>query len=73
MRVELKDDGLADTAKLSQAGVDAIMPLPDRVFHLIVGLNADQYAAEMNGQIAGFEGDGLLICGFNLAHCLQLR
>jgi PTS system glucose-specific IIC component len=52
VRVELKDDGLADTAKLSQAGVDAIMPLPDRVFHLIVGLNADQYAAEMNGQIA---------------------
>ena len=28
------------------------MKLPDHVVHLLTGLNADQYAAEMRGQLA---------------------
>jgi hypothetical protein len=32
--------------------VDAIMRLPNHILHLIVGPNADQYAAEMAGQLA---------------------
>ena len=37
---------------LAQAGVDGVMRLPNHVLHLIVGPNADQYAAEMAGQLA---------------------
>jgi PTS system glucose-specific IIC component len=33
--------------------VQAIMRLPGNVLHLIVGLNADQYAAEMRAAMAG--------------------
>ena len=33
--------------------VDGIMHLPTGTVHLIVGSNADQYAAEMHGQVAG--------------------
>jgi PTS system glucose-specific IIC component len=34
------------------AGVQGVMTLPDSVLHLLIGLNADQYAAEMQGQLA---------------------
>ena len=34
-------------------GVDGIMHLPTGTVHLIVGSNANQYAAEMDGQVAG--------------------
>jgi PTS system glucose-specific IIC component len=44
--------GGVDEAKLKAAGVEAIVNLPDRVVHLLTGLNADQYAAEMRGQLA---------------------
>jgi PTS system glucose-specific IIC component len=37
---------------LKTAGVNCMMRLPDRILHLIVGPNADQYAAEMAGQLA---------------------
>ena len=30
----------------------SLMCLPSRVLHVIVGFNADQYAAEMAGQLA---------------------
>jgi PTS system glucose-specific IIC component len=43
--------GLDDT-RLTKGGVEAIVKLPDNIVHLLVGLNADQYAAEMRGQLA---------------------
>jgi PTS system glucose-specific IIC component len=38
---------------LEQAGVQGIMRLEQGVMHLLVGLNADQYAAEMRAAMAG--------------------
>jgi PTS system glucose-specific IIC component len=52
LRVVVDDDGKVNDAALRSAGVDAIMHLPHRILHLIVGPNADQYAAEMAGQMA---------------------
>jgi PTS system glucose-specific IIC component len=45
-------NGALDEAALKAAGVEGIVRLPDRVVHLLTGLNADQYAAEMRGQLA---------------------
>jgi PTS system glucose-specific IIC component len=45
-------NGALDEAALKAAGVEAIVRLPARVVHLLTGLNADQYAAEMRGQLA---------------------
>ena len=53
LRVVLNDDTQVDESGLQTSGVDGIMRLPNRIMHLIVGLNADQYAAEMHGQLAG--------------------
>lgn len=52
LRVVLGDDARIDEPALQQAGVNALMRLPGKVLHLIVGPNADQYAAEMAGQMA---------------------
>ena len=52
LRVVFGDQGRVDAPALQTAGVNGIMRLPDRVLHLIVGPNADQYAAEMAGQLA---------------------
>jgi len=46
-------NGALDEAALKAAGVEGVVKLPDRVVHLLTGLNADQYAAEMRGQLAG--------------------
>ena len=45
-------NGALNEAELKAAGVEAVLRLPDHVVHLLVGLNADQYAAEMRGQLA---------------------
>ena len=45
-------NGSLDEAALKAAGVEAVIKLPDHVVHLLTGLNADQYAAEMRGQLA---------------------
>ena len=45
-------NGALDEAELKAAGVEAVVKLPDHVVHLLTGLNADQYAAEMRGQLA---------------------
>jgi phosphotransferase system IIB component len=45
-------NGALDEAALKAAGIEAIVRLPPRVVHLLTGLNADQYAAEMRGQLA---------------------
>lgn len=51
LRLEVANDRSVDQAALQSAGVDAIMPLPDHILHLLVGLNADQYADEMKKQL----------------------
>ena len=45
-------NGALNEAALKAAGVEAVVKLPDRVLHLLTGLNADQYGAEMRGQLA---------------------
>ncbi|MCE5334897.1 MAG: glucose-specific PTS transporter subunit IIBC [Desulfobacteraceae bacterium] len=52
LRAVVRDEGKVDEEALKGAGVDGIMLLPGRIMHLIVGANADQYAAEMAGQMA---------------------
>ncbi len=47
LRVILTDATGLDEAALKAAGVQGILRLPGNVLHLLVGLNADQYAAEM--------------------------
>ncbi len=53
LRVTLEDAGRLDEGGLEKAGVQGIMRLEDGVLHLLVGLNADQYAAEMRAAMAG--------------------
>jgi PTS system glucose-specific IIC component len=52
LRVVLRDDTLADETTLRRAGIEAVIKLPGRTLHLLAGLNADQYAAEMRGQLS---------------------
>jgi PTS system glucose-specific IIC component len=52
LRLVINQDGSVDEAALLAAGVSGVMHLTDHTLHLIVGLNADQYAAEMQGQLA---------------------
>lgn len=51
LRVIVGDDKRVNESELQTAGVNAVMRLPNRIMHLIVGPNADQYAAEMAGQL----------------------
>lgn len=51
LRLQLADEGAIDEAALRQTGIEDIMFLPDQVLHLLVGLNADQYADEMKKQL----------------------
>jgi PTS system glucose-specific IIC component len=52
LRIVLRDDRPLNEPALKAEGVSAIVKLPDHTFHLLTGLNADQYAAEMRGQLA---------------------
>jgi PTS system glucose-specific IIC component len=52
LRVVLRDDTRIEEASLRKAGIDAVIKLPGKTLHLLAGLNADQYAAEMRGQLA---------------------
>ena len=52
LRIVLHDVAALNETALTTAGVEAIVRLPGNVVHLLVGLNADQYAAEMRGQLA---------------------
>jgi glucose PTS system EIICB or EIICBA component len=52
LRLVVGSESRVDEAALRAAGVSAMMRLADRTLHLVVGLNADQYAAELRGQIA---------------------
>lgn len=53
LRVVVNDKAGVSESKLSAAGVAGQVFIDDKTAHLIVGLNADQYAAEMRGQLAG--------------------
>jgi len=52
LRVVLRDETRANESALRTAGIDAVVKLPAKTLHLLAGLNADQYAAEMRGQLA---------------------
>src|SRR4029453_12399586 len=52
LRVLVRDMVGGDEYGLTSAGIDAVVRLPNNTIHLLAGLNADQYAAEMRGQLA---------------------
>lgn len=52
LRVEVADSSKVDEAALQAAGVQGILRVQDSIYHLVVGLNAEQYAQEMTGQLA---------------------
>ena len=52
LRVIIRDEGKVRQDAL-RAGIAAVIPLEGQVLHLLAGLNADQYAAEMRGHLAG--------------------
>ncbi|MHC1574175.1 MAG: PTS transporter subunit EIIB, partial [Candidatus Syntropharchaeales archaeon] len=52
IRLKIKDSSTIDEEALKSQGVEAIIHIDDHLIHLLTGLNADQYAAEMSAQIA---------------------
>jgi len=52
LRVVLRDVAHVDEPALRAAGIEAVVKLPEKTLHLLAGLNADQYAAELRGQLA---------------------
>jgi PTS system glucose-specific IIC component len=53
LRVVVRDLAAVDHAALRAAGVAGTVNVGENALHLIVGMNADQYAAEIHGQLAG--------------------
>ncbi len=53
IRLKVKRSEDINESSLKEKGVAAVVHVDDTLIHLLVGLNADQYAAEMNGQMAG--------------------
>lgn len=51
LRIEIADPAQVNDAALSEAGVQAAMRVEDRILHLVVGLNAKQYASEINQRL----------------------
>jgi glucose PTS system EIICB or EIICBA component len=52
LRLVVRDSHEVQEAALRAEGVAALVKLDGKVLHLLVGLNADQYAAEMRAQLA---------------------
>ena len=52
LRVKVKDTSLVDEAVLTDSGIAGLVIIGDGTLHLLAGLNADQYAAEIRGQLA---------------------
>jgi PTS system glucose-specific IIC component len=52
LRVKIKDTSTVDEAVLTNSGIAGLAIIGDGTLHLLAGLNADQYAAEMRGQLA---------------------
>jgi glucose PTS system EIICB or EIICBA component len=53
LRVVVKDGDTVRSAALSDVGVSGSVRVSPDTWHLVVGNNADQYAAEIRGQMAG--------------------
>ena len=53
LRVVVRDPDIVDEPVLTAAGIAGMATLPGGTLHLIAGRNADQYAAEMRGQLVG--------------------
>jgi len=53
VRVSLADPARVDEAALEAAGVQGVLRLDDGVLHLLLGMNADQYATELRAVLAG--------------------
>lgn len=53
LRIRIKKRSAIDEVLLEEKGIGAMVSIDDTLVHLLTGLNADQYAAEMAGQIAG--------------------
>ena len=51
LRIEVTNNERVDEEALQAAGVDGILRLPGGKLHLLVGLNAEQYAGEMKQQL----------------------
>ncbi|MEO1147315.1 MAG: glucose-specific PTS transporter subunit IIBC [Cyanobacteria bacterium J06638_22] len=51
LRVEITDAGAVNDDALKAAGIEAMMRVQEQVLHLVVGLNAEQYANEINQQL----------------------
>jgi PTS system glucose-specific IIC component len=52
LRVVLRDESRTNESTLVASGIEAVVKVSSRTLHLLAGLNADQYAAELRGQIA---------------------
>jgi glucose PTS system EIICB or EIICBA component len=52
LRVKVKDTSVVDEAVLTEAGIAGLAIIGEGTLHLLAGLNADQYAAEIRGQLA---------------------
>lgn len=52
LRVKVRNTGVIDENVLKEAGISGFVVVGDGTLHLLAGLNADQYAAEIRGQLA---------------------
>ena len=53
LRLVVRDEGKIREDALKAEGIAGLVKLPNHIVHLLAGLNADQYAAEMRGQLSG--------------------
>lgn len=51
LRVEVKDPGLVDVAALERAGLAGAVQVAPHVWHLVAGLDAEQYATAMSRRL----------------------
>ena len=52
LRLVVRDEGLVKEGQLKAEGIAAVVKVDSQTMHLLAGLNADQYAAEMRAQLA---------------------
>ncbi len=58
LRIKLRDGSQIDDAALTAAGMHGAVAVDEHTFHVIAGLNADQYAGEMRGQLSALLSTG---------------